>query len=101
MVDWIGVKDRLPEPCRLVLVRQKTGYQDNSVTVIGQWIPAKTMESNADDDGWVDYDCDSDTHYVPEGWYESQTNWGEFANIHINESVTHWMPLPEPPENKE
>lgn len=95
-MEWISVEERLPEPRKPVLIRQKTGYRENEATVVGQWIPAKSMESDADDD-WFEYDESVDMHYVPEGWYERQINWGEFANIHIGEQVTHWRPLPAPP----
>lgn len=98
MSEWISVEERLPEPMKVVLVRQRTGCQDKSVTVIGQWIPALTEEADADAVDWLDYDEATDASYVPEGWYEMQVNWGEYSSIYIHEAVTHWMPLPEPPK---
>jgi len=100
MSEWISVEERLPEPLHLVIVRHKTGYKDNAITVIGKWVPAMTDESTPEDEDWVEYDEQTDTYYVPEGWYEFQANWDEYSAIHINEAVTHWMPLPEPPESE-
>ncbi len=42
------------------------------------------------------YDEESDLYFVPRGWWE----YGDFAeyNNAIDHPITHWMPLPEPPE---
>ena len=36
--------------------------------------------------------------YLPEGFYERINNWDEYSSIVISDSVTHWMPMPEPPK---
>jgi hypothetical protein len=42
-----------------------------------------------------DYDEKSDEYYAPEGWYE--TNEHEETYWRVDETVTHWMRLPDPP----
>ena len=102
MSEWISVDDRLPKPLQSVLIRQRTGYRQNHVTVVGKWIPGLTEESDGDVDDWHEYDEASDTFYTPQGWYENQFNWGDYSAIHISEDlVTHWMPLPEPPKEQQ
>jgi len=64
----------------------------------------KKFEMEADiywDEGYegCDYDEESDTYYVTEGWYEEIDNWDDLSFISITEgTVTHWMPLPVMPE---
>ncbi|MEA3250176.1 MAG: DUF551 domain-containing protein [Pseudomonadota bacterium] len=99
MSEWISVNDRMPEPQRDVLICQMYGAAGPKFQVVGKWIKALTEEADPDCDDWHEYDEASDEYYVPEGWYENQHNWGEFASIYMpSESVTHWMPLPGPPE---
>jgi hypothetical protein len=64
---WVSVEERLPEPCKRVLVWGNTIY-------IGHISIDITPNSNK---------------YV---WYMGD---------YINMCVTHWMPLPEPPEVRE
>ena len=37
---------------------------------------------------------------VKQGWYESIHNWDDYSVVGIEDIVTHWMPLPEPPEGE-
>ena len=97
-MNWIKVCEQKPPSNKSVLIRQKTGYKDNSVTVIGKYLE-KYQEEAGDSDCWefCDYHKEQDEYFYPEGWYENQWNWDDYASIHISEEVTHWMLLPEAP----
>ena len=43
----------------------------------------------------ADYDYEADAYIIPEGWWETVRYGSEFAVV--DDFVTHWMPLPEPP----
>ena len=76
MMQWISVKDRLPS--RAGLMDDESEY----VLVFEQYkhIPGGEVSICAyTKDGWSDHD--------------------NFGNVHT-ERITHWMPLPEPPEDQ-
>ena len=94
-MKWINVKDQMPT-CK-VLATYKNSCGMNRI-VVASYFNKFEEESSGDCEGWDEYDEATDCYYIPEGWYEQQDNWGEYASIHIHEGeVTHWMPLPEPP----
>lgn len=47
----------------------------------------------------AEYDEKADAYIIPEGWWESITYSEAFSAV--CDIVTHWMPLPEPPEEVE
>lgn len=101
MSEWISVKDRLPESGKHVLVCC-------SIHLIGGGLSTyvcdafhtdqKTIVCNCDDDIDMDYDEETDEFYFPVGWWEVIKNWSDYSCVAIEDFVTHWMPLPEPPE---
>jgi hypothetical protein len=102
---WISVKERLPEAERTVFVRvfPESQYM-KPYTTNACYIPPKTVlaENFLDEnsDGLADeYDESNDCYWVKEGWFEICME-GEY-NYKINGTITHWMPLPEPPKEQQ
>lgn len=103
---WISVKDRIPdnEVDVMVCVTRKH-YSDPSKYIR---FVAKAFHTdgrtNTEDSQYIwdtenidmDYDEESDAYVIPEGWWESVEYSEEFSAI--DDFVTHWMPLPEAPE---
>ena len=98
-VAWISVTDALPKSGVTVLAcyRNRLGKLRR---IRAHWIAAKTAEANSEDwDQCSEYDEATDTYYVTEGWYERIDNWGDYSAVAVSEGdVTHWMPLPEAPQ---
>lgn len=106
MAEWISVKDRLPEVEAEVLVRAQwrcgdcirstvttAMYEDGTVLEDGsRWEWDEIWE-------WGEYDEEKDKYRIPEGWWESNHYSSmDSYNNHIDDEVTHWMPLPKPLE---
>lgn len=66
-MNWINVKDRLPEngQCVLVIIYKENKY-------------------------WEPFTCDYDG-----GFYDPMD---DLSNEDWSDTVSHWMPLPEPPK---
>ena len=79
-MKWISVEDRLPEDEKTVICWCKAIQ-----TVV------------AKDDGFVEF---AEYYYFDNG-HTSGFDW-DFGDINDNHlgAVTHWMPLPDPPEDK-
>lgn len=71
-MEWISVKDRLPNDCESVLLYSK-GFDIIS--------------------GYLVYDLDGEPiRYTVNDWDESE------STVSLD-SVTHWRPFPEPPKD--
>lgn len=92
---WIPVSERLPESGVPVLAHI-TNSHGKTRRLRAQWIAKHTDELWDGDDMAGDYSEETDTTYTPEGWYE--TNEYEETHFHINDPVSHWMPLPPGPD---
>jgi hypothetical protein len=80
MSEWISVKDRLPELCKDVLVWVvKPGYKTAAITAGLFEGFGKIIVGNISDVGWA-------------SWEDEEEVSGE---------ITHWQPLPAPPEATE
>ena len=82
---WIGVEERLPEDGELVLCIL---YGDVNGCRVYEGAYELAMHFNA---------CEDDGEFFEEEWEMWDCKRGEVSNI----KVTHWMPLPEPPEVSE
>jgi hypothetical protein len=63
-----------------------------------EWIPKHFAEDDGDSyQGDADYCGEQDNYYWPEGWYE----WNFYEETHwvVEGKVTHWMCLPDFPED--
>ena len=101
---WIPVTERLPEPETDVLAAcNRNGY----IFVVPAIYEDGKMLTQDSKWNWSDiyayglYNADKDDYYVPEGWWENrQFNPDDVYNNPVDCPVTHWMPLPEPPEDE-
>ena len=97
---WISVHDKLPGNGVDVIAYYKNvhGY---SVQIIGHYMRRWTEESNCDECN-DEYSEELDGYFLIEGWYERVNNWDDYDSITVHEGdVTHWMPLPMPPNEDE
>jgi hypothetical protein len=97
-VTWIPISEKLPiTHAGLVLIRYKNNY-GSMRTTIGWYCPAKTHESaDFDDSVEEEYDEETGTYYMKEGWVDESHE----SEFHYSISgVTHWRPLPDPPESE-
>lgn len=94
MSDWIDVNDRLPSTSRTVLIKQEYGNNKAEFIVIGHYAYKYSIEAGADEDcEFLDYEESKDIYFYPQGWYEQQLNWDEYASIYINEKVISWREI--------
>ena len=96
MSDWISVTDRLPHPAMMVLVAT-IDHLGNGFVVMAEYSDGKSLLV-ADEcciEDWGTYDEKTDEWWCPVGWFES--NQTDETHWQVNEPVTHWMPLPDPP----
>jgi hypothetical protein len=96
MNEWISVKNKMPEsgvPVIAFVVDAHAGKYTR--TIRASYAAAKTLEQSPDCDGG-EYDADADVYWCDEGWYED--NFFEETHWAVDGTVTHWMPLPDPPK---
>lgn len=100
--EWISVDERLPESgvhCLLCCDIKRIDGTHRQYVCDGfhaeRW---KISASGVDDDCVTEYNEEDDEYYISKGWYEVIKNWEEYTSIAIDDTVTHWMPLPEPPK---
>lgn len=101
---WISVKDRLPENEEDVLIAYtRKGLRGDVYFCVGMAFHTDGR-TNTEDSAYtwqtdymdMSYDEEADAYIIPEGWWETVDFGEEFSAVDM--PVTHWMPLPEPPE---
>ena len=99
---WIPCSERLPDVETEVLAVCRRGgvsfvcpamYED------GKMLRGESIWNWNEIEGYGLYSEEADDWFIPEGWWEyRQFNDDDVYNNIIDCAVTHWMPLPEPPE---
>ncbi|UOH19857.1 DUF551 domain-containing protein [Acinetobacter sp. NyZ410] len=98
-MNWISVDEKMPEPLRNVLVLIDENPVKNQNQMVANFIPQFTEESECGE--WSEFCEERDMYFIPEGWYANTAYIGdEYSSYFIDEKVTHWMPLPEPPKEE-
>lgn len=100
--SWIPVEERMPEAETNVLAFCKYGICKGGYVCCAYYEPKGALEEDSDFqwdyEALGDYNEEKDSWEIPEGWYERIHNWDDYGSVKIEDKVTHWMQLPEPPE---
>ena len=102
---WISVEDRLPESGVHVLIccemHRYGGEIAGKYVCDGYYAEAnKIIAGGFPDECNCEYSEEDDEYYLCEGWYEVIKNWDDYSSVTVEDFVTHWMPLPEPPKGE-
>ena len=92
---WIPVTERLPKCEEEVYIQTKNGTITTAAYEDGTMPDEESAWNWTDID--FDYDEETDTYLVPEGWWEYRHyNPDDVYDNKVDEEVIAWMPLPEP-----
>ena len=101
--QWHRVEEGLPDDEVPVLAMLHNTYGRNVVLKlchIGHHKRTTEEYGWQEYEGETEYDEENDCFWIPEGWWESNYH-EDNLNWEIDETdgtITHWMPLPEPPK---
>lgn len=91
-LDWQPI-ETAPKDMTQVLVSYICGKR--RMVAHAQYTPRYTEENINSD--CSEYCEEKDNYYTPEGWYEICAAWDDYSSMKMHYEPTHWMPLPEPP----
>ena len=97
---WIPVSNGKPESGKHVLLCCEIKPLGKRYVCDGFYAQSKTITTICDGDNNCEYDEETDEYYLIEGYYEIIKNWDDYSSIVIDDFVTHWKPLPEPPKGE-
>lgn len=95
---WIKCSERMPKSGTHVLLCCETKLLKIKYVCGGYYAKRNTIEGGCSDDCETEYSEEDDKYYLVEGFYEVIKNWGDYDSITIEDNVTQWMALPEPPK---
>ena len=102
--EWIPVTERLPESGVHVLLCCEVRYGGE---IAGKYVcdgyyaeANKIIAGGFPDECNCEYSEEDDEYYLCEGWYEVVKNWDDFNSVAVEDFVTHWMPMPNPPKGE-
>lgn len=97
---WIPVTERPPESGKHVLLCCEVKPSKGKYVCDGYYAAPKTIVGGCGGDFATEYDEEKDEYFLLEGYYEVIKNWDDFSSIAIEDVVTHWMPLSDPPKGE-
>ena len=100
MDEWISVEERLPEPETEVVI---LALRKNFKIMTTAMYEDGTVSTDDSIWNWYDidfnYDEENDQYLIPKGWWEYRHyNPDDVYNNCIDDTITHWIPLPEAPK---
>lgn len=102
MSEWISVEQELPKSGEHVLLCCEVrcvGGGIGKYVCDGFWAERYKHETSGfPDECACEYSEENDEYYLLEGWHEVIKNWDDYNSVVIGDFVTHWMPLPSPPD---
>lgn len=104
VVRWIPITERLPKPETEVMIVCNDNGRRFITTAIhenGKQLSEESCWVWTDIWEYGRYDEEHNDYFVPEGWWESHCfTPDDVYNCMVDCEVTHWMPMPELPEEK-
>lgn len=100
--QWISVEDKLPDVETEVLAAcNRNGFRFVCPTIYedGTVLTQNSIWNWYELDNYGTYSEENDDYFIPEGWWENrQFTPDDVYNSPVDCPVTHWMPLPLPPD---
>lgn len=102
LTGWIPVSERLPEPETPIFICATSKLSNGKEIQIRSLAMYEDGKITTDNSAFVwndedfEYDEKTDSSIVPEGWWEYPAYSESFSAV--DDFVTHWMPMPEPPK---